>query len=223
LYEDFTNDDVNTVGKMIDYILDREIEQSNGTVGGWALANFGGSSGPDVDITGMALQSLAPYYKNKKLFGETDSTYTYKEFAEAVERGISILADLQLDNGGFAAFGNVNSESTVQAIVALTALGIDPISEVQLPNINKKVNFVTEGEVHDNVKTNNMIDKLLTFWAPGTMKVDTEDFTKEDQEIYRIAGGFKHVTSGNDGGGGSGTSVNGMATDQSIYGLIAYN
>src|SRR5699024_2392865 len=89
--------------------------------------------------------------------------------------------------------------------------------------INKTVNFVTEGAVHDNVKTNNMIDKLLTFWAPGTMKVDTEDFTKEDQEIYRIAGGFKHVTSGNDGGGGSGTSVNGMATDQSIYGLIAYN
>src|SRR5699024_1098115 len=36
LYEDTTNENVNTIGKMIDYILDREIEQSDGTIGGWA-------------------------------------------------------------------------------------------------------------------------------------------------------------------------------------------
>src|SRR5699024_3784785 len=132
LYKDPTNDDVNTVGKMIDYILSAEITQADGTVGGWSLGWLW-SSIPETDLTGMALQALAPYYKDKSLFESTDSTHTYEEFAEAVERGIYMLSEMQLDNGGFPAFNNVNSESTVQALVALTALGIDPISKVDLP------------------------------------------------------------------------------------------
>lgn len=53
--EQTNNPDVNTFGKMINYILDKEIIQKNGTVGGWALAGFGPNQFPDVDITGMAL------------------------------------------------------------------------------------------------------------------------------------------------------------------------
>lgn len=37
------------------------------------------------------------------------------------------------------------------------------------------------------------------------------------------SGGFRHVTTGNDGGGGAGTTVNAMATDQVLYALIAYD
>ncbi|MEI3608600.1 InlB B-repeat-containing protein [Pseudogracilibacillus sp. SO10305] len=218
LYEDTTNENVNTIGKMIDYILDREIEQSDGTIGGWALMG----KQPDADITGMALQSLAPYYKDKALFEQTDSTYKFEEFAKAVERAIVVLGDMQLDNGGFAAFGNVNVESTVQVVVALTALGMDPISTVDLPYLGKQVNFVTDGGKHDGVTTNNMVDKLLTFWAPGTTPEKESYRDNTEETIYNISGGFRHVTSGNDGGGGSGYGVNGMATDQSIYGLIAY-
>lgn len=57
-----------------------------------------------------------------------------------------------------------------------------------------------------------MIDALLTFWAMGS---------GSRPEV----GGFKHVTNldNGDGGGGAGTTVNGMATDQAIYGLIAYD
>lgn len=219
LYEDKDNDDVNTIGKMIDYILDREIEQTNGTLGGWTLWG----NVPDTDITGMALQALAPYYNDKKKFEETSSTYSYADLSEAVERGVYMLSEMQLDNGGFPAFGNVNVESTVQAVVALTALDMDPVSSVKLPSIGKTANFVTEGAVHDNVKTNNMVDKLLTFWAPGTTKINDENLSEIEKEIYRISGGFKHVTSGDDGGGHAGTSVNGMATDQAIYGLISYD
>src|SRR5699024_10267509 len=204
------------------YIMSAEITQADGTVGGWSLGWLW-SSIPETDLTGMALQALAPYYKDKSLFESTDSTHTYEEFAEAVERGIYMLSEMQLDNGGFPAFNNVNSESTVQALVALTALGIDPISKVDLPRINKTANFVTEGAVHDGVKTNNMVDKLLTFWAPGSTAVASENLSEIEKEIYRISGGFKHVTSGDDGGGGSANAVNGMATDQSIYGLIAYD
>src|SRR5690625_1402792 len=47
-YPDETNNDVNTYGKMLDYILEREITQPDGTVGGWSL----GFPTPDSDITG---------------------------------------------------------------------------------------------------------------------------------------------------------------------------
>src|SRR5699024_1249807 len=53
-YKDPDNDDVNTYGKMIDYILDKEIEQSDETSGGWTLENLGGVELVTV-ITCMAL------------------------------------------------------------------------------------------------------------------------------------------------------------------------
>ncbi|WP_339162679.1 InlB B-repeat-containing protein [Siminovitchia sp. FSL W7-1587] len=205
-YPDSTNPDVNTFGKMIDYILSKEITQADGTVGGWSL--FGN---PDPDITGMALQALAPYYGDEKRYAASGAEASYEEFAAAVERGIYMLSVLQQENGAYAAFGNVNAESTVQVIVALTALGIDPLQEkVELKRIGKHVSFIQKGAVQDGVWTNNMIDALLTFWDDGS---------GSSPEI----GGFKHVTTGNDGGGGSGHRVNAMATEQSLYGLIAYD
>lgn len=212
LYPDSTNDDVNTVGKMLDYILEKEIEQGDGTLGGWALASFGGNPQPDPDITGMALQALAPYYQDKELFNGTDSTASHEELQKAVERAVYILSEDQAENGAFKAFNNVNVESTVQVLVALTALDFDPVADnIHLPAIDENVSFVTgDGAVQDGVQTNNMVDALLTFWADAS-------------EEMKGVGGFKHVTTGNDGGGGSGHGVNAMATDQALYGLIAYD
>ncbi|MFD2129783.1 InlB B-repeat-containing protein [Pseudogracilibacillus auburnensis] len=204
------SEDANTYGKMIDYILDREIKQNDGTLGGWALASFGNPQ-PDPDITGMALQALASYYGNKEKYEQTGAETPFEDFEAAVERGIYILSVIQAENGAFKAFGNVNAESTVQVIVALTELGIDPLlNNVYLSRIDKTASFVTEGAVQDGVWTNNMIDALLTFWADGSRS-----------ELG--VGGFKHVTTGFDGGGDSGYGVNAMATDQSLYGLIAYD
>src|SRR5690625_9496 len=206
-YSDESNPDVNTYGKMIDYILEREIKQDDGKQGGWALSG----SQPDPDITGMALQSLAPYYENESLYNQTTAKTSYEEYVKAVERGIYTLGDIKADNGAFMAFGNVNVESTVQVIVALTELGIDPLAEsISLEAIGETVDFIAEGAVQDGVYTDNMIDALLTFWADGSGSEPG-------------VGGFKHVTTGNDGGGGAGNSVNDMATDQSLYGLIAYD
>lgn len=198
---------VNTVGKMLDYIAGKEITQEDGSVGGWALSG----EKPDPDITGMALQALAPYYLDASLYQEKNASADYEEFARMVERGILQMSAMQLDNGGYDSWGSVNSESIVQVIVALTALGIDPKSDsVELPYLNTSCSFVTEGAVRDGVFTDNMIDALLTFWAEGSGSSPA-------------VGGFKHVTAGNDGGGGAGTTVNGMATDQALYGLIAYD
>ena len=206
-YPDPYNDDVNTFGKMIDYILAKEITQINGTVGGWALTE----NKPDPDITGMALQAFAPYYLDANRYNQTGAKASYSEFAKAVERAIVVLAEIQEPNGGYNSHGSINSESTVQVIVALTAMKMDPLAySIRLPNIGQNVDFLTNGSYQDGVWTNNMLDALLTFWAPGS---------GSSPEV----GGFKHVTAGYDGGGGSGHSVNAMATDQALYGLIAYD
>ena len=212
--------DANTEGKLLDYILDREIyNPTQDITGGWSLFVYGNNPQPDPDITGMALQGLAPYYLDKAMFEATDSRHTYEEFAQAVERGVVALKRTQLSDGSFAAFGNTNSESTTQAIVGLTELNIDPLTEGhKLPHINQIVNFKTVGTFQNGVFTNNMIDSLLTFWADRSFATKS----KANGESYAI-GGFKHIKSGNDGGGGAGTAVNGMATDQSLYGLIAYD
>ena len=80
--------------------------------GGWAL--MGDES--DVDMTAMALTSLAPYQE------ETD-------VKAAVEQALTWLSNAQQDDGGFMSWGTANSESCAQVIVALTALGIDPAAD----------------------------------------------------------------------------------------------
>lgn len=96
--------------KLLDRALALEI-----TGGGWAF--FG--STPDPDMTGMTLQALAPYV-------DTDP-----RVAAAVERGVATLAAIQRPNGAFASYGNESAESTVQALMALTALGIDPATDAR--------------------------------------------------------------------------------------------
>lgn len=80
--------------------------------GGWAL--MGDES--DVDMTAMALTSLAPYQE------ETD-------VSTAVDAALTYLSDAQQADGGFMSWGAANSESCAQVIVALTALGIDPAAD----------------------------------------------------------------------------------------------
>lgn len=201
------DENANTFGKMIDYIMNKEITDSEGVTGGWALDG----NVPDPDVTGMALTALAPYYLDEASYLQTGAETSYEEMATAVERGILALDKMQHANGGFDSWGTINCESVVWAIVPLLELGIDPLAEsISLPRLETTCSFVTEGAKHDGVFTNNMIDVLLSFWADGSSSTPS-------------VGGFRHVTAGYDGGGGSGITVNAMATDQALYALIAYD
>lgn len=92
--------------KLVDYILSKQLDN-----GGWALAG----KGYDPDITGMAIQALAPYY---------NSTSKVKA---AVDKALNTLSEIQNSNGGFSAsVDGTCSESCAQVIVALAALGINP-------------------------------------------------------------------------------------------------
>lgn len=140
---------------LIDAILESEIAG-----GGWALSG----SVPDVDLTAMALTSLAPYRASRA------------DVAAAVERGLSVLSSLQGEDGGYGDAGSATSESCAQVVVALSALGIDPASDARFAKAGGSV-----------------FDALCAFAVPG--------------------GGFKHVADG---------EVNGMATEQGLYALVAY-
>lgn len=140
---------------LVDAILESEIAG-----GGWALSG----SVPDVDMTAMALTSLAPYCGARA------------DAAAAIERGLSVLSSLQGEGGGFGDAGSASSESCAQVVVALASLGIDPASDER---------FVKE--------SGSVLDALCSFAVPG--------------------GGFKHVADG---------EVNGMATEQGFYALVAY-
>lgn len=140
---------------LIDAILESEISG-----GGWALSG----SVPDVDLTAMALTSLAPYRASRA------------DVAAAVERGLSVLSSLQGEDGGYGDAGSATSESCAQVVVALSALGIDPASDARFAKAGGSV-----------------FDALCAFAVPG--------------------GGFKHVADG---------EVNGMATEQGFYALVAY-
>ena len=94
--------------KLIQVILDAQLPD-----GGWDLS----AENADTDMTAMAIQALAPYYK------------TNETVKAAVDKALEARSVLQRTDGGFGSWGTVNSESCAQVIVALTALGIDPTTD----------------------------------------------------------------------------------------------
>ena len=75
--------------------------------GGWAL--FGKKA--DVDMTAIAIQALAPFYKESKV-------------KSVVDDGLKVISSKQKDTGGFETMGNENCESSCQVLTALSSLKI---------------------------------------------------------------------------------------------------
>ncbi len=159
-----------TEQKLIDFILGGEISG-----GGWTLMG----KQADVDITAMAIQALAPYYRKSG----------YERVTAAVDRALGWLSGVQLESGGFYTLsgeGQVeNSESTAQVLTALSALGIDCRTDGR---------FVKAGKWP--------VSALLSYYKDG---------------------GFMHVKAGAENNGGAkGGKVDGMATEQAFYAMVAY-
>ena len=94
--------------KLIDEIL-----KAQGEDGGWTF-DIGNKS--DADMTGMALQALAPYKDSEKV-------------KPAIEKALAFLSESQKDNGGYVSYGAEDSESCSQVIAGLTMLDIDVLSD----------------------------------------------------------------------------------------------
>ena len=114
--------------------------------GGWNLSDDGSNpnSRSNADLTGMALQALANYQSNA-------------DVKAATEKALDCLSNMQNNKGGFAYGSGTSSESTVQVLVALSALGIS----IDDPR------FIKDG--------NTVVDNLLTFKnADGSFKHDAD-------------------------------------------------
>ena len=99
-----------TEQKLVDYLLSKETSK-----GGWTLVG----NTPDSDLTGMALQALAPYYHVKG----------YEKVTAAIDRALEVLSTMQNQTGGYSTMGVETSESCSQVLTALCALGIDPMKD----------------------------------------------------------------------------------------------
>lgn len=84
------------------------LQQQNGD-GGWGLVHGDGSN---VDLTAMALASLAPYRERA-------------DVERSVGKALDWLSANQQVSGGFRLEGQENSESAAQVLLALVRLGID--------------------------------------------------------------------------------------------------
>lgn len=86
----------------------------------------------DVDMTAMAIQALAPYYNSPEIFTFKQKA-TEKKLSitatQAIDAALAKLSAMQNESGGFSSWDEENAESIAQVIVALTALGIDPLTD----------------------------------------------------------------------------------------------
>ena len=71
----------------------------------------------DPDLTSMALQALAPDYN------------TDLKVQDAADQALGWLSGHMTETGSFESYGAESAESCAQAVIALTALGIDPASD----------------------------------------------------------------------------------------------
>ena len=146
---------------LIACILDAQLED-----GGWA---FSGEDA-DSDMTAMALTALAPYY--------VPDAEEKTELDLAVEKGIECLAMLQFADGSFGTYGMDGEmvstcESTAQAVVALTALNIDPDTDER---------FIKNGS--------SALDALAAYGLPGGgfkhLKDGDRDAMATEQGYYAL-------------------------------------
>ena len=107
---------------LLDEILNAQLPD-----GGWAL----GGSKSDADMTGMALQALAPYTDDARV-------------RTAVDKALVWASAAQEATGGFYSHDGSSVESTAQMLVALSALGIDADTDARFI---KKGNSVVDGLV----------------------------------------------------------------------------
>lgn len=126
--------------------------------GGFPLAK---ETDSDVDITAMALTSLAPYYNSEEQFKLKNNKSIQAK--EAIERGLTYLSNSQNKEGGFESWGTPNPESATQVILALTALNINP---------QKDERFIKNNH--------NLIDFLLTFQMKDGGFVHSFEYDEEN-------------------------------------------
>ncbi len=104
------------------WLLERILKQQN-TDGSFSLDK--GNEG-DVDVTAMAIQAMAPFYKQSK---NASGRKTYKKIENSVDQALHWLSEVQLSDGGFESWDTENVESSCQVLLALCSLNRNAATE----------------------------------------------------------------------------------------------
>jgi len=150
----------------LQWILDVQLPN-----GAWDLENpFPGAnlSAPgDANMTAMAIQALAPHRD-------------FQGVEAAIEAGMNYLAATQLPNGGWESWGTDNVQSAAQVVVAMVALGMDPVNHPM---------FVQS--------TGNPVSTLMRFFDPvtgGFTHAGGDDLMANDQGTYALVAYTRFVS-----------------------------
>lgn len=124
--------------------------------GGWSYCSqdlYGYGIYTDPDDTAMAIQALAPYYE------------TNDEVKAAVDSALAYLKASIGGTGAVLSYGSPSGESTAQVVLALCALGMDPLSAEYTVEgktlLDGLLSFVTENGGALNYKS--VEDPLTTY------------------------------------------------------------
>lgn len=145
---------------LLEEILSRQLED-----GGFALTG----NTMDPDVTGIALQALAPYAHDDTPVGESGTSAR-----QAVKAALAALSQRQDGDGGYSTVGTATCESAAQVVVALCSLGIDPTADPR---------FIKSGR--------SPVDALLDYrQADGGFAHDSDNksnFKASVQALYALA------------------------------------
>lgn len=108
--------DANVRDRLIDFILQYQLDSG--------LFSSNGED-YDIDITAMAITALSPYADVNT--GNGSSYAGNDKIREAISNAVEALSNVQNRDGSFGTASN--AETTAQVIIALTTLGIDPVTD----------------------------------------------------------------------------------------------
>lgn len=141
----------------------------------------------DPDITAMALQALSPYYNSEQKYTYTQkgtNKKVTKTVRQVIDEALDILSKLQLDDGNFESWGAENSESTAQVLVALSALGKDPIHDERFI---KNGNTLLDGIMKYRMEDGGFIHSKTYDSENPTSKPDESNSMASEQTLYSLA------------------------------------
>ena len=196
---DYANGD-EICDKYVDYIVSRQIELGGYSYDGETI---------DVDLTAMAVSAIAKHL---------DSA----DAALSAILALAQLMSLQNESGGFDAYGSECSESTAQAIVALSEIyggnyaadGDDDTDEDV--DFADDVNFDNDVNLDEVEYLSGAENDADTAYDDDYDDADNDKFNLENMlnammKFYNADGGFGHDS----------TEVNMLSTEQCFYALVA--
>ena len=152
--------------------------------GGFPYCTVDGGYGvvSDTDTTAMVLQALAPYVK-------TDAAV-----ASTTQKALAYLQTQQADSGAYMNFGTPTAESTAQVMMALTALGKNPLdaaykTESGNTPLDGIKTFIAPngGAFYFDYVTGAPKENAMSTYQVLQALVDYEIFTENGKTIFTIA------------------------------------